>query len=139
MACDLQNTRGTCTAIAAGSDPDSECKSEPESTCGKDGRCDGNGACRLHPQGTRCEETCVEPNTISTKECDGSGQCLAAGDQSCGSYRCSTTTDACYTSCSSNSQCYKYDCGSNNKKCLTSCNNSSSCQTGYSCVNHVCQ
>ena len=43
---------GKCAPVKAGIDPDNECATEATSTCGRDGTCDGSGACRLYADGT---------------------------------------------------------------------------------------
>jgi hypothetical protein len=57
---------GTCGAIAAGADPDSECPLQPVSSCGTTGACNGAGACALYPAGTTCGVA---------MSCDGAGAC----------------------------------------------------------------
>lgn len=54
---------GACAPIAGGTDPDNECGAEAPSTCGRDGFCDGGGACRRHPDGTLCWSSCCTTGT----------------------------------------------------------------------------
>ena len=51
------------------------CAVQPASTCGTNGRCDGNGGCQKHPVNTICApETCVaNVNTHGCGTCDAPG------------------------------------------------------------------
>ncbi len=49
---------GTCGQAPAGSDPDDECPTDAVGSCGRDGFCDGVGACRLYPDGMQCGSDC---------------------------------------------------------------------------------
>jgi hypothetical protein len=73
MACTSAKTghpTGRCNPVAAGMDPDNECAMEAVSTCGKDGFCDGNGACRMYADGTTCGgECCSRPGGPGTRPC----------------------------------------------------------------------
>ena len=62
-ACSLAKTgaaNGRCAPVRAATDPDNECATEAASTCGRDGTCDGAGACRLYADGTLCGTTCCD-------------------------------------------------------------------------------
>ena len=75
-ACNLAGHVGVCWPVSAGQDPDSECAKQATSTCGRDGACDGKGACRLHASGTVCAAaTCVTSTSSRDKQCDGKGSC----------------------------------------------------------------
>jgi len=49
---------GQCAPIPPGADPDNECEGESPSTCGRDGFCNGAGACRKYADGTVCGSEC---------------------------------------------------------------------------------
>ena len=51
QACDVAGAEGKCTPIKAGDDPDNECDLDPVASCGRDGACDGQGACRRYAAG----------------------------------------------------------------------------------------
>jgi hypothetical protein len=54
MTCAAAGSLGTCTQAEVGTDPRDECPDETAATCGRDGVCDGAGACRKYAQGTIC-------------------------------------------------------------------------------------
>ena len=65
-ACTMARTgqaNGRCAPVRAGTDPDNECASQAASTCGRDGMCDGAGACRLHADGTLCGSGCCDTSS----------------------------------------------------------------------------
>jgi hypothetical protein len=53
---------GTCANVTAGV-KDARCDRQEPSTCGRDGTCDGAGACRHYANGTRCATGCCRDNT----------------------------------------------------------------------------
>ncbi len=81
QSCNLAGSKGNCTLIPAGEDPDNECAAQPESTCASSGVCDGAGRCALHPAGTPCDDgqTCS-----SSDQCDGAGTCTGSVPTTCG-------------------------------------------------------
>jgi hypothetical protein len=106
---------GTCSFIPAGVDPQDECATDPVSTCGREGVCNGQGACRLYPMGTLCAPgTCSGATEVSARFCNGTGACLPGTLRSCGPAMCSGNS------------------------CASSCATSSDCQTGFVCSNGVC-
>lgn len=81
QSCNLPGSKGNCTLIPAGEDPDDECVAQPASTCASSGTCDGAGRCALHPAGTPCDDgqTCS-----ASDECDGAGTCSGSVPTTCG-------------------------------------------------------
>jgi hypothetical protein len=65
-ACMVCNGAGGCRPVTAGQDTKGNCAATPQSTCGNDGNCDGNGACAKWGPTTKCA-TC--------KLCNGTGAC----------------------------------------------------------------
>jgi len=103
-SCALTGTVGTCTAVAAGTDPLNQCTDAGAASCGTDGTCNGNGACRLYASGTQCvAQSCTGSTLGATQTCDGAGVCKAATTSSCTPYVCGT--GACKTTCTSNADC----------------------------------
>jgi len=105
---------GLCGAAKSGSDPRDQCSSTDATTCGLDGTCDGRGACRVYPKGTKCGGTGGGDRLV----CDGLGECSndtacfddthrlsADGKQgeSCGGFKCGAT--GCLTGCTSIDDC----------------------------------
>lgn len=73
-ACNVAGKVGTCSPIPSGADPDDECEDEGAETCGKNGSCDGAGACELYAAGTVCRaRACEEP-----AHCPGGGAACPA-------------------------------------------------------------
>ena len=95
---------GLCRPITNGTDPDNECAQEATSTCGRDGQCDGAGACRAWAAGITCVlESCSGTTYTPARVCNGAGTCLTVTTSSCGNYACGATT--CKTTCVSNDDC----------------------------------
>jgi hypothetical protein len=120
--CNLPGTEGTCTAIAAGADPDAECGAVSCSSwyAGFSGdvcrrradaaasvvSCNGAGACQsasqlcpAQPAGSIalvCDATCQDPN-LSTCTGTTAGACINVnpGTQTCGVGQCTTTVNQC--------------------------------------------
>jgi hypothetical protein len=117
QACNLAGSEGRCAPIAAGQpDPRGRCVVEAPESCGRDGTCNGAGACRLHRVGT----VCGVPSCAGATErvlpalCDGKGMCQPPRSQSCAPFRCA---DA---------------------ECRTSCGGAQDCAAGSACVNGSC-
>jgi hypothetical protein len=90
-SCNLAGSAGICTPIRAGEDPDDECPTDPATSCGRDGSCDGQGACRMHPAGTLCVSQSCSGSTLSlARTCDGAGVCQPATTMAC-PYGCAGT------------------------------------------------
>jgi hypothetical protein len=103
-ACNVAGKAGTCTFFAPGTNS-LLCAAEAKSTCGRDGACDGNGACRLWTTGTECvAPSCSGAIITPARTCDGMGLCRTPTGTSCGRFLCTNTT-ACPTSCTTIDQC----------------------------------
>ncbi len=103
-ACNLAGAVGTCSPIATGLDPGSECLAQAATTCGRAGGCNGAGACRLHAAGVTCSGiSCSGSVETGPKACDGAGSCRPVIARACGAYLCNG--DACGTSCTRAAQC----------------------------------
>jgi len=96
---------GTCSPVRAGEDPNSSCSAQSASSCGRDGECDGAGACRLYAEGTVCSDLgCLGADSLqSERTCDGSGTCRLGTLTSCAPFLCDNTASACKTTCTAES------------------------------------
>jgi hypothetical protein len=136
-ACNLAGKVGRCSLVADGMDPREVCATEPASSCGRDGSCDGKGACRRYGAGTECRATsCTGSTRTLASTCDGSGACVAGQTQSCAPYLCGASgqcLDRCEGDqhCVSPSRCNANSCG---KKPL-----GGSCDTNGDCDSNICQ
>lgn len=77
LSCALPAAPGTCTPVPAGAaDPRGVCVAQLQSTCGRDGLCDGAGACRQYRAGTVCApERCSVQIYSPPSTCNGAGRC----------------------------------------------------------------
>ena len=74
------------------------CKDTGATSCGTDGKCDGNGACRKYAVDTVCgAEMCVGGAYTPPPTCNASGQCIPPTSQTCFPYACNGPK--CFTSC----------------------------------------
>ncbi len=106
--CDLPSSLGVCSLVPAGVQPSdlSECPADKALTCGKDGTCDGAGACRKYVVGTECKPgTCSGDSITGAMTCDGNGSCSQSATTPCDPYSCDPNTNLCATACTANSQC----------------------------------
>ncbi len=148
QSCALTTAPGTCTNVPSGTaDPQGTCHDQGNTSCGTDGFCDGNGACRLYAGGTSCAPpSCPTGATSLTsgRTCDGKGTCQPASTIGCAPYICNGST-ACKSACAVDGDCQAPDicdpltnlCG-NKKRLGQACTASSDCLTADSCVDGVC-
>jgi hypothetical protein len=104
-SCKRSGSVGFCQPVPAGSTHPA-CIATPASSCGRDGTCDGAGACRFHPAGTQCAAaTCSGKDRLKPKTCDGLGACHDNGSTDCSPYLCNPATSDCFRSCTASDQC----------------------------------
>jgi hypothetical protein len=60
---------GHCAPLPSGADSKGDCPMQDPVSCGRDGTCDGNGACRRYPDGTVCGGTCCRQGPGGVKPC----------------------------------------------------------------------
>jgi hypothetical protein len=141
-ACNVPGLEGHCVAARAGTDPHQQCAPEPANPCGRDGLCDGAGACRVAAAGTACGSgSCTNGMLMQSPACDGAGKCAPGAVMSCAPYACASAT-ACATTCTppangclppavcDNGSCGKHADGQ-------PCNGAGECQSGF-CAQDVC-
>ena len=103
-SCVESSAPGTCSPVAAGTDPASECAQDAASTCKQDGYCDGARACRLHAAGTGCSPgSCSNGTEVLARSCNGQGVCLAGETHACAPNLCGPS--ACATTCATAADC----------------------------------
>jgi len=145
MACDVASNPGTCTEVPVGEAPRrGECTMEPASSCGEDGKCDGQGACRKYPIGMECASAVCTTDghaVMSASRCDGVGSCVPSTTSTpCDPYFCDPTTARCRTDCSTQADCAMNSCvaGRCGKKPNSdTCADNSECNSGH-CSDGVC-
>ncbi|HMF39125.1 MAG TPA: hypothetical protein VKQ32_00460 [Polyangia bacterium] len=104
-SCAIAGSEGQCIDVPAGADPLNQCADDGAASCGKDGACDGAGACRLYASGTICAAaSCSSATSMPARTCNGGGTCLMVVPASCGAYVCASG-EACRTSCASDGDC----------------------------------
>lgn len=116
-SCKVAGAVGLCSPVAAGApDPKASCAAETVDNCGRDGTCDGAGACRLYPAGTVCvPASCGGQLLARARTCDGAGVCLPGTFNDCRPYRCNPITAQCFSSCTSDVHCCcGFNCKGNN-------------------------
>jgi hypothetical protein len=103
-ACNVDGQLGSCRPVPAGQDPHAACVDDGASSCGKDGTCDGAGACRRYDRTTTCAPpSCSGESAIPARMCDGAGACAAAVPVSCAPFVC--RNGACVMTCSGPGDC----------------------------------
>ena len=125
QACSTAKTgasNGLCRPVSAGSDPDSECAVDTGNACGRDGTCDGVGACRYQVLGTACGSgSCSGEGSYTPRgQCNGSGTCVAGTAGSCAGHLLCASSSTCATNCTDRS--------------TTGCPSGYKCVGGNSCV-----
>ena len=102
----MQCKSGACENVPSGQDPNNDCEPDDPSTnpCGKDGSCNGSGACRYQMPGKTCRDSYCDGDTAYLPDkCDGQGACIDGGSQVCFPYGCAQ--GACKTTCTTNQDC----------------------------------
>jgi hypothetical protein len=116
QACNVSGSAGTCVPVSAGQDPDNECPQDPVSTCGRDGTCNGQGACSRYKEGTECAPGgCTGSDEHAASTCNGAGVCAPGKTVSCSPHMCM------------------------NGSCATSCRQQTECLAGFFCDGSACQ
>ena len=141
QACDQEGKLGRCLPVPDGQDPDDECAEEPITSCGRDGACDGAGACRRYPAGMVCVPGgCDNATERSARLCDGKGTCSPTMLKNCAPAEC--LGDACGPPCMMDPDCPagrwcdKGTCRTQREQGMP-CDRNTQCGTGH-CTDGVC-
>jgi hypothetical protein len=130
-------TDGTCGAIAAGADPDSECADDGAATCKKDGTCNGNHGCRLYGSGIACGSTTCSSGTQTGHACNGLGTCNPSTSDACSPYVCADTSK-CAKTCASDAGCVANSYCAANNTCQADQNKGAICTAASQCTSGNC-
>jgi hypothetical protein len=143
-SCNQAASLGKCSPLALGANPaHGTCGPDTTASCGRNGVCDGAGACQLYGGSTVClAGSCSTTTNKATgdSKCDGAGHCVTPTAIACDPYVCNGAV--CWTSCTTTAQCKgampcnSMQCGpkSNGSPCT---NIAGECQSG-NCVDGVC-
>jgi hypothetical protein len=141
VACNLAGSEGRCLPVPDNLDPDNECAAEPDTTCGRDGACNGQGACRKYAMGVECAPRSCQGDTEQARStCDGQGSCKSGETKSCGTAVC--IGDVCGQACALDPECKAgnyCDAGTCRPQRVqgAACDRNTQCGTGF-CVDGVC-
>jgi hypothetical protein len=103
-SCALPGSVGTCLLVDVGSDPRNDCVDQGSPSCGNDGTCDGNGACRKYPTGIVCKPPSCAGSTLTLAFRCAGGACSPTSGQPCDPYVCGTAA-SCGNTCTKDQDC----------------------------------
>ena len=105
-SCAVSGSPGVCLPAEVGTDPRDECPDEGVSSCGRDGQCDGSGACRRYPIGVVCHsQSCLGSTRTNASRCGPDGACRPTSGQPCDPFRCDQSGSDCLVRCNDSSDC----------------------------------
>src|SRR5262245_50873251 len=141
--CDVPGIAGSCVNRIDGDPPRTPdgCGIEAASTCGRDGLCDGLGACRVRPVGTPCgfQGSCNGDAIVGREICDGHRACKVGPTIICVPFRCDKATAVCLTTCTTDAECGGTPCmnGSCFQPPREPCSRDQDCASNH-CAQGVC-
>ncbi len=139
-SCSVSGSRGTCTFVPSGQDPQQECPTDA-AICG--GFCDGAGGCYLTSAGTECRQArCENGLLFQPAECVGDGsECPASASAPCpDAFGCELDGRSCRTTCTENYHCAPGAAcfgGACRATTATQCSKDDQCDSGF-CADGFC-
>jgi hypothetical protein len=138
MACAESGTgqkSGRCQPVQAGKDTGDDCPTDAPTTCGRDGTCDGLGACRKYDSTTTCAEASCSGKTFTPARKCAAGACAAATAVDCGQAQCAV--EGCRQGCSVDTDC-STTAYCVNGTCVAKKGNGADCTAGGQCTSKAC-
>jgi hypothetical protein len=139
MACNVPGKLGTCAPIPLNDPSNGDCPDDGVSTCGRNGKCNGQGGCMMYPSGVACSaETCPAGTSSHTRSglCDGQGHCAPGQPQDCTPFLCNPANRTCNPTCTGDAECVAPN------QCINgSCGKKSNglpCSAAGDCQSNVC-
>ena len=135
QSCKVPGSEGQCKPVPAEQDPRDQCPKDEPASCGRDGTCDGKGACRLYPADTLCAPgACINNVQNNARTCDGNGVCRPGTTMACGG---ACVDGTCTNSCTMDRDCQPGAYCKNNK-CTTKLDLTDPCSAGNECASGHC-
>ncbi len=140
-SCNQKGSEGTCTPLPVGT-TSTDCVDQLVASCGFDGTCNGNGACRRYAAGAPCKAaSCQTGSFMPASACDGLGTCIAPNAVGCAPYVCDSSmgapqcraTCAGAVGCASPAVCTNGSCGAKVLKA-----NGDGCVASGDCTSNHC-
>ena len=142
VSCGLAGHVGQCTPVpvVGALDPSGTCVDQGPSSCGTNGRCDGNGGCALYPPGTICSApTCVGDKLTFSGFCDVQMTCVAPSATSCAPFTCRTDVPMCHAGCPNGDAICPPDAYcTGDEQCVPKKPPGGPCQSDHECQSSVC-
>lgn len=129
---------GLCRPIKSGLSSRGKCPVDV-ATCGRDGTCDGAGACHFSPAATKCADpACTNAQLRAASTCNGSGTCVTPTTTTAcaGGVVCASTTACKATTCSTDTDCVSNLCLGT--ACTPRKANGQVCATDRECLSNSC-
>jgi hypothetical protein len=126
---------GTCDVAKDGTDPHSDCPTDPVAGCERDGLCN-QGACELYVSGTSCGSSVCTGNSASGQLCNGLGMCEAMNGIACAPGLC--TGGSCTSTCTSDADCDPTTGYCNGAECKTKEALGAACTAADECAGGIC-
>ncbi len=125
---------GTCGPVDTNRDPDNDCSDEGQTSCGRNGQCDGAGKCAWYPVGAVCGVVQCLGNSVLGNSCTGPLTCESQ-TVDCAPYKC--TLGACPHSCSTDNDCVTgHRCGEG--LCIPKSTSGTVCSAATECASTFC-